>query len=105
MTGKPGSCLFFLLNGQERPSKKVTTDKDIKCISELIICLEEHSKQEKKKKDKMQKPTAKMKPLSGYHGIAGWPVQLEQREGGRGEGGRGQLEMRSEGWLINHQLL
>lgn len=43
---------FFLLNGQERPSKKVTTDKDIKCISELIICLEEHSKQEKKKRTK-----------------------------------------------------
>ena len=68
-------------------------------MSELISCLGK-SIPNKKKKDKKQKPTATVKPLSEYHGTAGWPVQLEHREGGRG-----QLEMRSEGWLINHQPL
>lgn len=60
----------------------------MKCISELISCLGKNIPN-KKKKDIKQKSTAKVKPLSGYHGIAGWPVQLEQREGVRGREAEG----------------
>lgn len=57
-------------------------------MSELISCLGK-SIPNKKKKDKKQKPTATVKPLSEYHGTAGWPVQLEHREGGRGREAEG----------------
>ena len=92
---------FFLLNGQERPSKKVTTDRDMKCMSELISCLGK-SIPNKKKRAKTNSHSETSQWISWYSRVAS---AAEQREGGRGEGGRGQLEMRSEGWLINHQPL
>ena len=67
---------------------KRSTDRDMKCTSELISCLGK-SIPNKKKKGIKQKSTAKVKPLSGYHGTAGWPVQLEQREGVRGREAEG----------------
>lgn len=98
MTGKPGSCLFFfffLLNGQERPSKKVTADKDMKCMSELIICLDKSIPNKKKRKRTKAKPTAKVQTsvdIIQQGGQCSWKQREEaegrEAEGREAEGGR-----------------